>query len=128
MEFKSKDSGFTLIEVITSIAVLALISIPVFGSLYSSLNSDGAAEVLTEEATIAQNTAECIKAGDIKAVHLDEHSQGPRVYIVKIQESYINNGISRYNISVSLKKNGNSPYILSFYYKPGALSESSDAE
>ena len=64
MEFKSKDSGFTLIEVITSIAVLALISIPVFGSLYSSLNSDGAAEVLTEEATIAQNTAECIKAGD----------------------------------------------------------------
>ncbi len=123
MRLKLKENGFSLIEVIVSIAILAMVAIPVFGSLYSSLNADRTSAVLTEESTIAQNIAEGIKSGDITTKRIDGYSLNDRVYKIGIDEIPKDNGISLYNINVKLKDSDRDPYLLAFFYKSDALSD-----
>lgn len=118
--FKS-NNGFTLIEVIAAMSILALASLPIFGSIYTSLNADQASTVLTEESTIAQNIAEGIKSGDITETHIDEYPLNNRIYTIDITENPEDNGISLYDIKVNVLNSNKNPYLLSFYYKPGAL-------
>jgi prepilin-type N-terminal cleavage/methylation domain len=116
------ERGFTLIEVIVAMAILAVTSIAIFGSIYTSLDTDYSSTIMTEESIIAQNIVEGIKSGDITEAHIDDYPFNGRTYSVDITESGQTNGVSRYDIEVNLRDRNNNPYLLSFYYKPGVLS------
>ncbi|MGB9779465.1 type IV pilus modification PilV family protein [Caldanaerobacter sp.] len=98
----NSEKGMTLIEVLVSIAIFAVVAVPLLGIFSQSAITSADSRIKTKEVAIARTVAENIKAGnvkneaDLKRILEDYEKEGFLPYIEKIEK----NGITQYKISV----------------------------
>ncbi|HHW56713.1 MAG TPA: prepilin-type N-terminal cleavage/methylation domain-containing protein [Clostridia bacterium] len=102
MRFLKNDKGMTLIEVLVSIAIFAIVAIPLLGIFSQSAITSADSKIKTEEATIAQTIVENIKAGNITTNKDLENFSLPLGFNISIPKDPIDlgNGLMEYQIQV----------------------------
>ena len=118
MKILKDNKGMTLIEVLVSIAIFAIVAIPLLGIFSQSAITSANSKIKTKEAAIAQTIAENIKAGIVK-----DNSDLSKVTEIFEEEGFLpyveqhvtdsGNGLSQYEIRVS--KAGSSTTFYTLY-------------
>ncbi|HAA64644.1 MAG TPA: prepilin-type cleavage/methylation domain-containing protein, partial [Thermoanaerobacter sp.] len=67
MGFLKDEKGMTLIEVLVSIAIFAIVAVPILGIFSQSAVTAADSRVKTKQVAIARTVAENIKAGNVKS-------------------------------------------------------------
>lgn len=113
MGFLKDEKGMTLIEVLVSIAIFAIVAVPILGIFSQSAVTAADSRVKTKQVAIARTVAENIKAGnvksdsDLKKILEKYEKEGFLPFVEKIQKD----GVTQYKISIG-KIGSNSYYTL----------------
>ncbi|ABY94728.1 hypothetical protein Teth39_1073 [Thermoanaerobacter pseudethanolicus ATCC 33223] len=120
MKILKDNKGMTLIEVLVSIAMFAIVAIPLLGIFSQSVITSADSKIKTKEATIAQTIAENIKAGiiknnsDLDQIANDFKKEGFKIHVE--QKASIGN-LSQYQIKVG-KIGSNTPMYTLYILAP----------
>lgn len=116
MSLIKNNRGMTLVEVLVAIAIFAVAAIPLIGVFYNSTITNSMAKIKTQEATIAQNVVENLKAGSIKT------NEDIQKFMQKlIQEGYYlnisrdennNTNLAKYKIQIAKINSNLPPYTI----------------
>ncbi|SHE65813.1 prepilin-type N-terminal cleavage/methylation domain-containing protein [Thermoanaerobacter uzonensis DSM 18761] len=122
MKILKDNKGMTLIEVLVSIAIFAIVAIPLLGIFSQSAITSANSKIKTKEATIAQTIAENIKAGIVK-----DNSDLSKVAEIFEEEGFLpyveqhvtdsGDGLSQYEIRVS-KAGSSTPFYTLYVVAP----------
>ncbi|UZQ84088.1 type IV pilus modification PilV family protein [Thermoanaerobacter sp. RKWS2] len=120
MKISKDNKGMTLIEVLVSIAIFAIVAIPLLGIFSQSAITSANSKIKTKEATIAQTIAENIKAGivkdnaDLAKVVTDFEKEG---FIAYVEQQTSTGEVSQYQIKVG-KIGSNTPMYTLYIMAP----------
>ncbi|HHY78900.1 MAG TPA: prepilin-type N-terminal cleavage/methylation domain-containing protein [Thermoanaerobacter sp.] len=120
MKILKDNKGMTLIEVLVSIAIFAIVAIPLLGIFSQSAITSANSKIKTKEATIAQTIAENIKAGivkdkaDLAKVVTDFEKEG---FIAYVEQQTSTGEVSQYQIKVG-KIGSNTPMYTLYIMAP----------
>ncbi|MBE3592511.1 MAG: prepilin-type N-terminal cleavage/methylation domain-containing protein [Thermoanaerobacter sp.] len=120
MKILKDNKGMTLIEVLVSIAIFAIVAIPLLGIFSQSAVTSANSKINTKEATIAQTIAENIKAGivkdnaDLAKVVTDFEKEG---FIAYVEQQTSTGEVSQYQIKVG-KIGSNAPIYTLYIMAP----------
>lgn len=122
MKILKDNKGMTLIEVLVSIAIFAIVAIPLLGIFSQSAITSANSKIKTKEATIAQTIAENIKAGIVK-----DNSDLSKVAEIFEEEGFLpyveqhvtdsGDRLSQYEIKVS-KAGSSTPFYTLYVVAP----------
>ncbi|ERM91670.1 N-terminal cleavage protein [Caldanaerobacter subterraneus subsp. yonseiensis KB-1] len=117
MKILKDKRGMTLIEVLVSIAVFAVVAIPLLGIFSQSVITSADSKIKTKEATIAQTIAENIKAGNVS--NLDEiiTKYKEEGFIAYVEQQTSTGELSQYQIKVG-KIGSNTPMYTLYIMAP----------
>ena len=117
MKILKDNKGMTLIEVLVSIAMFAIVAIPLLGIFSQSVITSADSRIRTKEATIAQTIAENIKAGNVS--NLDEiiTKYKEEGFIAYVEQQTSTGELSQYQIKVG-KIGSNTPMYTLYVVAP----------
>jgi prepilin-type N-terminal cleavage/methylation domain-containing protein len=117
MKILKDNRGMTLIEVLVSIAMFAIVAIPLLGIFSQSVITSADSRIRTKEATIAQTIAENIKAGNVS--NLDEiiTKYKEEGFIAYVEQQTSTGELSQYQIKVG-KIGSNTPMYTLYVVAP----------
>ncbi|ABY92797.1 hypothetical protein JCM16816_12160 [Thermoanaerobacter brockii subsp. lactiethylicus] len=117
MKILKDNRGMTLIEVLVSIAMFAIVAIPLLGIFSQSVITSTDSRIRTKEATIAQTIAENIKAGNVS--NLDEiiTKYKEEGFIAYVEQQTSTGELSQYQIKVG-KIGSNTPMYTLYVVAP----------
>lgn len=117
MKILKDKKGMTLIEVLVSIAMFAIVAIPLLGIFSQSVITSADSRIRTKEATIAQTIAENIKAGNVS--NLDEiiTKYKEEGFIAYVEQQTSTGELSQYQIKVG-KIGSNTPMYTLYVVAP----------
>ncbi|AIS52353.1 N-terminal cleavage protein [Thermoanaerobacter kivui] len=117
MKILKDNRGMTLIEVLVSIAMFAVVAIPLLGIFSQSVITSADSKIKTKEATIAQTIAENIKAGNVS--NLDEiiTKYKEEGFIAYVEQQTSTGELSQYQVKVE-KIGSNTPMYTLYVIAP----------
>ncbi|WP_028991946.1 type IV pilus modification PilV family protein [Thermoanaerobacter thermocopriae] len=120
MKILKDNKGMTLVEVLVSIAIFAIMAIPLLGIFSQSAVTSANSKVKTKEATIAQTIAENIKSGivkdnsDLAQIVDDFEKEG---FLTYVERKTSIGDLSQYQIKVG-KIGSNTPMYILYVMAP----------
>ncbi|MCF0239605.1 MAG: prepilin-type N-terminal cleavage/methylation domain-containing protein [Streptococcus gallolyticus] len=115
MKLKCKKKGVTLLEVIVSVAILAVISVPVGGMLITSVKTNKQVEDKQKAALLGQEILEEIKVVEFDDLGVTKLSNGIEIEKDSVNTDGLitykatsNNEVNGFNVSIDLVQDKNS--------------------
>ncbi|NNG66798.1 type IV pilus modification PilV family protein [Caldanaerobacter subterraneus] len=117
MKILKDKRGMTLIEVLVSIAMFAVVAIPLLGIFSQSVITSADSKIKTKEATIAQIIAENIKAGNVSSLDEIMTKYKEEGFIAYVEQQTSTGELSQYQIKVG-KIGSNTPMYTLYIMAP----------
>lgn len=114
MSLIKNNRGMTLVEVLVAIAIFAVAAIPLIGVFYNSTITNSISKIKTQEAIIAQDVVENIKAKNIVKNEDIQKLPIPSDYqvVIPVDPVDMGNGLMRYKIQVIKINSKAQPYTI----------------
>jgi prepilin-type N-terminal cleavage/methylation domain-containing protein len=112
MNGKKNQRGFTLVEILISLSILGIVTIPFIGMFSSTANTNFKSTRNTVAVTVARDIMDRIKAGDIIQENLEEEINNYKnLYgveiLVEFPEGHSSNSLERLKVYVTPELNMN---------------------